>query len=799
MSDLFLDVKTGVRQMRRAPGVSIAAVLTLAVGIGATTAVVSLVAAVMSVSRSVPDLERRVALWSHNRGEAETKRAVSPGDFLDWRRRATSVDQMVAIRERSFNLSATALPVRVAGSEVSPDYLAFFQLTPTAGRSLTDDDARPGAPRVAILSESFWRTQLGAPENLVGQTVRIDGEPTTVIGTLPRSPFGGIFVPLRLETLATDRSNRSLFVWARLKPGVEIGAARAEMESIGQTLEREHPETNRGWTINTRPLEEEFVGPQARLALALLVGMALAVLLIGCTNIANLLLARGVARRGEIAVRMALGAGAWRIARQLFVECAILAAAGAAGSLLAGRWIVALLVSILPLESPWLEGGWVNLRVLAVTAIGALVATLAAGLMPALVARRTSLASGLHAAGRTGTAGSRGRLTRVLVASQVTLALVLLIVAGLLNRSLAAVQRLEAGFDVGHLLTARVALPAATSNGSAARWFAGAIERAGAIPGVVGAAGTSRLPFAGSRFNPNRGLVVEGRVDSRPDESAFAIDYVVTPAYFETMKLPLREGREFTQADGAGAPHVAVVSETLAKRYWAGRSPLGARLRQGDEPPGVWRTVVGVAGDVRNDDADQPPLPYLYVPLAQQPQRTMSIVVRTSGEPDALADTLRRTMAELDPDQPLFDVQSMAAILDADLRQTVVLIQILNGLAVFALGLAALGIWGVVSQLLAERTREIGVRVALGATASQVVALVARLGLVPVALGLVFGLTAGLGVARVLRSLLFQVTPADPLTLLGTCVLLALAAAAALVEPIRRALRLDPVQALRME
>jgi predicted permease len=431
--------------------------------------------------------------------------------------------------------------------------------------------------------------------------------------------------------------------------------------------------------------------------------------------------------------------------------------------------------------------------------VGALAATLAAGLMPALAARRTGLTSGMAGAGRGGTAASRGRLTRLLVASQVTLAVVLLIVAGLLTRSLAAVQRLEAGFDVSHLLTARVALPAATDDASAARWFAEAIERSAAIPGAIGAAGASRLPFAGSRFNPNRGLVIEGRADSGPDEGAFALDYIVTPGYFETMKLPLREGRELTLADGAGAPLVVIVSETLAKRFWPDRSPLGARLRQGDEPPGTWRTVVGVAGDVRNDDADQPPLPYLYLPLAQQPQRAMTIIVRTAGAPDLLADTLRRSMAAFDRDQPLFDVRSMEAVLDADLRQTVVLIQLLNSLAVFALGLAALGIWGVVSQLLAERTREIGVRIALGARASQVVSLVARLGLLPVALGLLAGLVAGLGVARLMRSLLFHVTPGDPLTLAGTCLLLTLAAGAALVDPIRRALKVDPMEVLRVE
>jgi putative ABC transport system permease protein len=801
VNDLFSDVRMGFRQLRRAPSVAAAAVLTLALGIGSTTAVFSFVAGVMSVSRPVDDMERRVALWSHNRGESETKRAVSPADFLDWHRRATSVDQIVATRRRFFNLSGSGLPVRVSGSEVSPGYVEFFQIRPAAGRSFNDDDARRGAPRVAIASERFWRTQLASNPNLVGQTIRLDGEPVTVVGVLPPRPdFDGILVPLSLETLATDRADRSLFVWGRLKPGISIGQARGEMEAIGRALETEYPATNRGWTINTQPLRDEFIGPQARLAFGLLLAMAVTVLVIGCFNIANLLLARGVARRGEFAVRKALGAGSWRIARQLLMECGVIVLVGAAASLFVARWVIALFDSNFPLESPWVDGSVLSLRMLGVTAAGALLATVVAGLLPALTSRRINLVEGLHEAGRNVSGGSQRRIARVLVGAQVALAVVLLIVAGLLARTMNALQRLEPGFDVTHLLSARVALPATVSEEAAARWFAEAIERGRAIPGVTGAAGASRLPFAGSRFNPNRSLLIEGRATGlRPDEGAFAIDYVVSPGYFATMKLPLKEGREFSPGDDAGAPFVAVISETLARRYWAGRSPLGVRLRQGDEPQGIWRTVVGVVGDVRNDDADQPPLPYLYLPLAQHPQRAFSIVVRTTGRPEALADTLRRAIAAYDPQQPLFDVQSMEAILDADLRQSVVLIEILNGFAAVALGLAGLGIWGVVSQLVAQRSKEIGVRMALGATAAQVTGLVARVGLLPVAIGLIFGLGAGLVMARLFRSVLFGVTPADPLTLIATCGLMLTIAVCAIASPVRRALRLDPVQVLRSE
>jgi predicted permease len=522
--------------------------------------------------------------------------------------------------------------------------------------------------------------------------------------------------------------------------------------------------------------------------------MAVAVLLVGCVNVANLLLARGVARQGEIAVRMALGAGRWRLVRQFLVETAVMALLGAAGSLLVARAVVTLLVSNFPIESPWVASGGLNVRMVVVTSLAGLLATMAAGLMPALATRRISL----HAIGRGVLAGPHRRLTRLLVGAQVSLAVMLLVLAGLMNRTIIAIERLEPGFEVGHLLTAGVSLPERMPPADAAGWFAGAIERAAALPGVTVAAAASRLPFAGSRFNPNRGLQIEGQ-PAAPDEATFAVDYIVTPGYFEALKLPVRDGRDFAPGDGAGAPLVAVVSETLASRYWAGRSPIGARLRQGDEPAGVWRTVVGVVGDVRNDDADQPPLPYLYLPLAQQPSRAMSLVVRTAGDPDAAAPALRRALAAFDPDQPLFDIRSMQAILDADLRGSVVIIQVVSAFAAAALGLAGLGIWGVVSHLMAQRTREIGVRVALGATTGHVLAMTARLGLPQVGLGLVTGLGLGLGAARLLRSVLFQVSPTDPLTLAITCCLLLTVAVAALAGPAWRAARVDPMVALRHE
>lgn len=800
MTDLWLDVRTGLRQHRRAPGVALAAILTLAIGIGATTAVFSFIAAVLSAAQPVDDMDRRVALWSHNRAEAETKRLVSPGDFHAWRERATLIRDSVASRSASFNLSGTTTPVRVSASLVTPGYLEFFRWSPVAGRSMTAEDAAPGASRVVVLSHRFWQTQMGAAPDAVGRTVRLDDEPATIVGILPPlSATDGIFVPLALDRLRSDHVNRTLFVFARLAPGASIEQARAEMESVGRALELEHPDTNRGWAVNTRPLQEEFVGPQARLAFAMLFGTTVAVLLIGCINIASLLLARGLAREGEVAVRMALGAGGWRVARQLLVECAVLSALGAVLGVVIAQWTVALLAGSFAIESPWVAATGLNPRMLMVAAAAGLIATIVAGVMPALQARRTSVLAALHASGRSAAGQSHRRLTRALVGGQVAMAVLLLVVSGLLTRTLVALERLDPGFDTSGLLTGRVALPERMPPDVAVRWFDEALARARALPGVEQAGAASRVPFAGGRFNPNRNLVIEGQPAGQAEAGTFAVDYIVTPGYFEALRLPLREGRMFRASDGAGAPLVAIVSETLARRHWPGGSPLGARLRQGDEPEGVWRTVIGVSADVRNDDADQPPLPYLYVPLAQQPQGSMALVLRTAGDPAGLVDPLRRALAEYDPNQAIWELRTMADVLDADLADTRLLIQLLGTFALIALGLAGLGIWGVVAQLVSQRTREIGVRVALGATTPQIVAMVMRHGLVPVLLGLAGGLAAGVGTARLLRGVLFQVAPGDPVTMAISSALLVLVAIAAVAGPAWRAARLDPIVALRVD
>ena len=795
-----LDVLTALRQLRRSPGTTAAAALTLAIGIGATTAVFSFVIAVMSAASPAADMSQLVGVWSHNRAEAETKGLVSPGDYAEWVARARSFDAFAAWRGQSFNVSGGGgVASRQSAQVVTPGYFEMFGWRPRLGRFFTTEDARPGAARVVVVSYAYWQNARAGHPDVVGQTIALDGEPATIVGVLPRMPaVSDLFVPLALETARGDHSTRALFVQARLAAGTSIDAARAEMDTIGTALERDFPATNRGWSINTRPLQDEFIGPQARVVFALLGGIVLAVLGIGCVNIANLLLARGAARRGEMAVRLALGAGGWRVVRQLLIECSILAVLGGALSLAVSRWTLSILLSLGAIDSAWVANQGLNPRMLLLTLAASLAATVAAGLAPALAAQRANVVDGLRATGRSAVA-SFGRTTRWLVTAQVALAVMLLVLAGLMVRTLNAVQRLEPGFDMDNVLTAVITLPDAMPPDTVGRWFDRAVARARQLPGVSDAGAISRLPFAGSRWNPNRGLEIEGLPPSDQAGAEWAVDYIVTPGLVEALRLPVLEGRRFTDADGREAPAVAIVNQAMARRYWPGRSPIGSRLRRGDDAPGAWRTVVGVVGDIRNDDADQPPLPYLYVPHAQQPSRTMALTLRTAGDPVALADALRSALQSFDPNQALYDVRSMRQVWEADLATSRLLIQVMTALALVALFLAGLGVWGVAAQSVGQRAREIGVRVALGASPAQVGQMIAWQGLWPVGVGLIAGLAGGLGAGRLMRSMLFQVTPTDPWAVGGTLAALMVVGVAATLGPALRAARVDPLDALRAE
>lgn len=798
----FQDLRYGARTLVRAPGFAVVSVLTLALGLGATSLVFSFVTAVLTAATPAGNMDRLAGVWSHNRAQGETKNVVSIGDFIEWRRRQQSFELFAAQRRGAVNLSGGDQPLRVPTAFVTAEFYAVFGIRPALGRAFTPEEERPGAPRVAMLSHRLWTERFGGRPGVLGREILLDGRPTSIVGVLPPLYLSeSIAAPLTIDPASPAYGERALFVMARLHPGVALEQARAEMHAIGEQLEREFPDTHRGWGVNTRPLQEEFVGPQARLVFALLAAAAGAVLLIGCANIANLLLARGLARTRELAVRTALGASRLRLIRQMLAEGLVLAACGGTAGLLVAHWGLAALRSFLAVDAAVLERAVVDGRVLAFAAAASMLSMLFFGLMPALRGARPDLNQTLRDGSRASGGPQTRRLRGVLVAGEVALAVVLLVVSMLFLRTLAALQRIEPGFDTRNLLTLRVSLPESRyADGAAvASFYDRVLARLASSPGVLSVGAGLRVPAAGSRYNPNRSLAIEGRPAAR-GETRSAADLTVTPGYLETLRIGLREGRLLASSDGADAPLVVVISDTTARRYWPHASPLGARIRLGDEAsPSAWRTVVGIVGDVRNDDIDSPPVPHVYVPLAQRRSREMTIVLRTAGNPLDHVAAARTAVASADPNQPVYEVKSMDQILDEDLRESVVLIAMTALFAGVALLLAAIGIYGVVSHAVAQRTHEIGVRMALGAAVADVLRLVVRQAFTPVAVGLAIGIAFGLAASRLVASILYGVTPTDPLTYGSVILILAAVALLASVAPALRATGIDPLIALKYE
>lgn len=801
LEDAVRDLRVATRQLRRSPGFVVGAGITLGLGIAATTIVFSWTSAVFSASAPIQPMDRLVGLWLHNRAQGDAKTVVAPADVEVWSQRQTVFDRLVAQDDLAVNLSGADMPVRLRAAAVTSDYFTVFNAQPVIGRGFAPEEERAGAPRVAVLGHRLWTDRFRGDAAVLGRVVRIDDVPTTIVGVLPRNDYSpDLLLPFRLAPADPGYRERRLFVSAHLKDGMALEQAAASMARIGDDLGRMDPEHYRGWGITVRPLQEEFVGPQARLVFRFLFGTAALVLIMGCTNVANVLVTRGISRVRELAVRTALGASRARLVRQLLAEGLIVASCGGLVGVGLSAAGLRLLRATFEPGASYMERASLNRPALATAVAATLAATLLCALLPAWIATRrlpaVSLRDGGHATGGRATR----RLRHVLVTSEVAMAVLLVLVAVLFGRGLLALRQIRPGFDADHVLTLRVALPPARfgTEATVVAFFDRAIDRLRAVPGVVQVGATTRVPAAGSRFNPNRSLVIEGRAPG-PTDTWFANDLTISPGYLETLRVPLRAGRGLADTDGTGAPLVVVVSETLVRQYLGGTSPLGARLRLGDEPPSEWRTVVGVVGDVRNDDIDAPPLPLVYVPLAQRPFREMTLVMRTTLDPLAQVTAARSAMAEVDPEVPLYDVQTLAQVLNDDLRQTVVLVGLATLFGSIALLLAATGIYAVVAQGVAHATREIGIRLALGATRTRVMRDVTRQGLTPVALGLVIGSVGGAVVAHAARSLLYGVSAGDLSHYALAAGVLASVAVLACASPAWRAAHTNPLHAIRAE
>ncbi|HET6229024.1 MAG TPA: ABC transporter permease [Longimicrobiaceae bacterium] len=811
MDILLQDLRYAVRTLLRAPGFTAVAVLTLALGIGATSAIFSAVYAVVLRPFPFADPQRVVLMEETWRGEPGD---VSPANFVELLGEKGVFEGLAASRSGSFNLDAGGEPERVEGERVTSGYFAAFGAAPALGRTFAPAEDPPGGERVAIVSHRLWMRRLGGDAAVVGRPVRVGGEPYTVVGVMPQefdatAGPSDLWLPLALTPeQASKRDEHYLMVFGRLLPGVTLEAARARMAAAGAGLVRRFPKDNAERSLRLTPYVDAVVGDY-RQRLMVMLGAVGFVLLIACANVASLVLARAAGRSREIAIRGALGAGRWRVVRQMLTESAVLGGAGAAAGLALAWWGVGALVAAGPPGIPRLEQAAIDGPVLAFTAAVALASTVLLGLAPALRAARPDLQGTLNQGGRGSTAGpASDRLRAALVVGEVALALTLLVGAGLLVRSAVLLAGVQPGFDPDGLVAGRLSLPAARY--ARPEDVSGAMERIAAelaaTPGVEASAVATTAAFDGA--GSTNGLVPEGR----PLEAASAIDSrmrIVTPGYFGALRIPLRRGRDFTAADGPGAPRVIVVSEAFARVAWPGQNPMGKRIaccEAGPDGAPLWKEVVGVAGDVHSDGPAQPSGPEFYLPVRQAPaaawswtQRSMTLVARGRGGSGAVTAAMRAAAHAVDPSLPLYEVATLRDRIGQSTLRERFNGGLLSVLGAIGLLLAVVGIYGVTAYFVTQRTHEIGVRVALGAASRDVLRLVVGRGLGLALLGVALGSAASLALTRFLSGFLFGVSPTDPLTFVVVAALLAGVALLASWLPARRAVRVDPMVALRQD
>jgi putative ABC transport system permease protein len=796
---MIQDLRYGLRALARSPGFTVVAVLTLALGIGATSSIFSVVHWVLLRPLPFADPDRLVRIGERNLSKGWESFAVSPVNFLDWRERSRAIESMGIASNVSLTLLGEGAPERINALAVSAELLPLFGVPASHGRMFRPGEDQAGADRVAVLTDALWQRRFGGDGGVVGRSVTLSGEAYTVVGIMPQGfRFTGaeIFVPLVLtaDQLAR-RGSHWTFSIGRLAKETSPAQAEAELETIAASLAEKFPDTNRGWGVRVDELREFAVG-HTRPALAALSGAVAFVLLIACANVANLLLARGTKRRHELAVRAALGARRSRLVRQLLTESLLLAVGGGAIGLLLAVWGIDALPNFAANSLPRVGGIHVDRATLAFT-LGASIATvLLFGLLPALQASREPARSGLRE-GTRGGGGGRGRLRGALVVCEMALALVLLIGAGLLLESFRRISAVSPGFDAGSVLKLDLALPTSRYDRPAqAQFFRAALEKVAALPGVEAAGAATSVPLSGN--DQIYSFVIDGRPPLDESDLPSANYYAVSADYFRTLGIPLRRGRYFTEHDTATTAPVAIVDESFARRHFGDQDPLGQHLRIGNSGA-VAREIVGVVGSVAHYSLASGPTIAMYDPYLQQPQAQMEVVLRSSVDPVSLTAAARGAVLEVDPTQPVYDVRTMDQLVAsslADRRLPMVLLLVFAGTAVL---LAAIGLYGVVSYAVVQRTHELGVRMALGAQRSDVVRLVLSHALSLALAGVGIGLCAAVLVTRAASRMLFGIAPTDPLVYGALSLALVAVALVASLVPARRATRLDPLAALRSE
>ena len=813
MGTFLQDLRYGARMLWKSRGFTLVAVAALALGIGATTAIFSVVNAVLLRPLPYPEPERLVMAWGYKDVLAHSA-SVSYADFADWRDQTQTLEHVAAYQSSGTLLRQNdAEPEPISGANVAADLFPLLRVQPVVGRAFTRAEDQAAAAPVVVIGYALWQRRFNADPHVVGQQIRLGSTSATVVGVLPegfRFPAAArrteFLRPLAqaLGEATKRRSAYNLRVVARLKPGVTPAQAEAEMRAVGARLEQQYPDE--GFRLGARmlTLHEATVG-RVRTSLLVLLGAVGLVLLIACANVANLLLARAAARYREMAIRVALGASRLRVVRQLLTESLLLAVLGGTGGVLLALWGVDLLIAASPLDIPRLKDTGLDAGVLAFTAGVTLLTGIVFGLAPALQASRVELHETLKEGGRSATEGKgRHRLRGLLVVAEVALSLVLLVGAGLLARSFARLSEVNPGFDPQNVLTTGISLAKAKYPGAAEQRvaFDEILGRVRALPGVESAAFIYPLPFGGS--STANTFLIAGRTTPRPEDKPSSNYRLVSADYFKTLAVPLRRGRAFDNHDAANAPLVVIVNESFARRFFAGADPVGQHIvierGDSDEVQQPEREIVGVVGDVHSEGLDVAAGPEFYVPYSQAPEAYMDLVVRTSAANAAgMGTALRDAIRQVDREQYVPAVEPVTQLIaDSFARRR--FDALLTGLfAAVALLLASLGIFGVTAYTVTQRTHEIGVRMALGAQRGDVLRLVLGQGLRLVLCGLALGLAASLALTRVLADLLYGVTPTDPLTFAAVALLLTFVALLACYLPARKATKVDPMVALRYE
>jgi len=818
MENLLKDIKYGARNLLKRPALTVIALVTLALGIGANTAIFSVVNAVVLRPLPYAEPDRLVTLWETMPGS--DRRAVAPGNFFDWRAQNRTFQELGATFFGNFNLTSDGEPDRIDGATVTSNFMHVLGVQPQLGRTFQADDDQHQDRNLVLLGDGLWQRRFGADKNVVGRTVTIDEIPYTVVGVMGRNfkfPENSEMwvlgrnqsaVPMSLLAQVPDndwiheRDAHFIRVIGRLKPNATLSQAQSDIAGITRRLEQDFPNTNAGLGSNLVPLHTQVVG-DARKTLFILLGAVGFVLLIACTNVANLMLARATQRDREMAIRAAVGASRRRLVRQLLTESLLLSTLGGIAGLLVSIWVVDLFIKLSPGDIPRLNEASIDPRLLVFALVVSLLTGIGFGLLPAFQAARTNLNTALKDGGTKGSEGSQRRGARnLLVVTEVALAQVLLVGAALLAISYVRVAQIDPGFNPDRVLTAKIAPARQKYPTPKARnaFYTAVLEHLERLPSVESAGMVMSLPLSGASMN--RGFRVEGRPEPKADENITMDFQIVSPAYFTTLQIPVRRGRSLSPTDTETSERVIVINEAMARRYWPNEDPVGKRMAIGDSSKdSSWRTIVGVVADNRHASLSELPVPTAFISYVQDFESwpRMGFVIKSKTDAASLAAVVRREMTSVDPTQPVYAVEPMTNLLSTSIAQRRFIMMLLGSLAAIAVALAMVGVYGVISFSVSERTHEIGIRMALGARTLDVLQMVLGQGMRLTLVGIAIGLVAGLALMRLLTSMLFQVSPTDFRTFTMVSIIVGVVALVACYIPARRATKVDPLVALRYE